>query len=85
MAIATRKRTKNNRNVTHRTIRKIRQPEQGKQSALAGIYLARPTRNPAEVERGRKLAEEVRKELDVLNSESLDQVMSRLRGRAWSS
>jgi hypothetical protein len=58
---------------------------QRKMHHLTGIYLMRPSHDPGLVERGQHLADMVRQELASWNNETLDQVMSRSRGRAWSS
>jgi len=51
----------------------------------AGVYLARPTGNPAAIRRGRRLAKAIQAELAVTAASSLDETMTRLRGQAWSS
>ncbi len=77
MAVMTSRQTRNNRRTTSRT--------PGKRSASRSIFLVRPSRDPAAIERGKQLATLVRQELAVLNNKSLDEVMSHMRGRAWSS
>ncbi len=48
------------------------------------VYLAKPNPSEEAIQQGRKLAEEMRAEIQV-GDETLDDTMSRLRGRQWSS
>jgi hypothetical protein len=48
------------------------------------VYLVSPNASPDAIQQGRKLAEEVRTEIQD-SGESLDETMSRMRGRKWSS
>ena len=48
------------------------------------IYMLRPRRTVAALRRARRLAAQVRKELANADLGSLDETMSRLRGRLWS-
>jgi len=52
---------------------------------LADVYLVRPTTTAAAVQEGRRLAKAIRAELADSPTASLDEVMARLRGQAWSS
>jgi uncharacterized membrane protein len=61
-----------------------RKPKVAPLKATATVYLVRPKGTPAAIERGRRLADKVRKELAALDDESLDETMRRLRGRSWS-
>jgi hypothetical protein len=82
MTVVSRKQSKTTRRPAPRVIRK-RKP--ASPEALATVYLVRPKGTPAAIERGRRLAEEVRKELAALDDASLDETMRQLRGRSWSS
>ncbi len=75
MTITARKKTKQVR----KTARKIT-----KSVAASNVRLVYPNDSPAAIERGRRLADQVRKELAGLGDESLDETMSQLRGREWS-
>lgn len=81
MTVLTRKQTKTMRRPAPRVIRKRKVAPQ---KAPLTVYLVRPKGTPAAIERGRRLAEEVRKELAVLDNASLDETMRGLRGRSWS-
>jgi hypothetical protein len=48
------------------------------------VYLAQPNPSEKAIQHGQKLAEEVRSETND-TGETLDEAMSRLRGRKWSS
>lgn len=51
-----------------------------------GVRIVRPSGDEAQVAAGRALAETIRRELaDLETTTTLEQVMSALRGRAWSS
>jgi hypothetical protein len=55
---------------------------------LAGVnqvYITKPDHTPVANQRGQKLAEQLRSELHASSKEELDQAMSQLRGRTWSS
>jgi hypothetical protein len=64
--------------------RPIRKPGMTSAKSTPTVYLVRPKGTPAAIARGRRLAEEVRKELAVLNDASLDETMRQRRGRSWS-
>ncbi len=64
-------------------IRKVKR-QVTKRVNAAGVRLVYPNESPAAIERGRRLAEQVRKELAGLDHESLNETMSQLRGREWS-
>jgi len=81
MTIQTRKRTKTMRRPVRRVTRKLKLDTR---KSTMTVYLVRPKGTHAAIERGRRLAEKVRQELAVLDNESLDQTMLRLRGRSWS-
>lgn len=85
MTVLTRKQIKTMRRPVPRVVRSrknsVRQVPSPK---AASVYLVRPKGTPAAIERGRRLAEEVRKELAVLDNASLDETMRGLRGRTWS-
>ena len=81
MTVLTRKQSKPMRRPAPRVIRKRKLTPQ---KATATVYLVRPKGTPAAIERGRRLAEEVRKELAALDDASLDETMRHLRGRSWS-
>ena len=81
MTVLTRKQTK----TLHRPAPRVtRKPKVAPLKATATVRLVRPKGTPAAIERGRRLADEVRKELAALDDESLDETMRRLRGRSWS-
>ena len=48
------------------------------------VYIMRPTGSPAAIRRGRRLAAEIRKELEGKVTGTLEETMIRLRGRSWS-
>jgi hypothetical protein len=50
----------------------------------SGVKLVSPSKSADAVRNGRKLADDVRKELQSTRSKSLNQTMRKLRGRAWS-
>jgi hypothetical protein len=75
MAITVRRKGKQVRKTTRRT---------PKSAVTAGVRLVYPSDSPAAIERGRRLAERIRKELAGSDSESLNDAMSNLRGREWS-
>ena len=81
MTVLTRKQSQPMRRPAPRVIRKRKLTSQ---KAAATVYLVRPKGTPAAIERGRRLAEEVRKELAALDDASLDETMRHLRGRSWS-
>jgi hypothetical protein len=74
MAITTRRKTK-----SRGTPRKA-----AKKAAALEVRLVHPSNSPAVIERGRRLADQVRLELAASDHESLDETMSQLRGREWS-
>jgi hypothetical protein len=49
------------------------------------VYIMRPTGSPAAIRRGRRLAAEIRKELAEKETGTLEETMTRLPGRSWSS
>ena len=49
------------------------------------VFIMRPTRSPAAIRRGRKLAAEIRKEFAEKQTTTLEETMRELRGFAWSS
>ena len=53
-------------------------------TASASVHLVRPSAIGADPEHGRRLAEEVRREVAQALSGSLDEAMTSLRGRPWS-
>ncbi len=75
MTITARRKTKQSRKTTRKRT---------KSAVGAGVRLVYPNQSLAAIERGRRLANQVRKELAGPNKESLDEAMSRLRGREWS-
>lgn len=81
MTVQTRKQIKTTRRPVLRVIRKSKRTPQ---KAIPTVYLVRPKGTPSAIERGRRLAEEVRKELAALDNASLDETMRGLRGRTWS-
>ncbi len=50
----------------------------------AGVYIERPSGDEQSRERGLRLAAEVKAELSRTVTGTLDDTMSRLRGRTWS-
>ena len=83
MTVLSRKPTRTSRSTTRRPTRRIsRKPVHTPTKSPVTVYLVRPKGTPAAIERGRRLAEEVRKELAVLDDASLDETMRRMRGRA---
>ncbi len=48
------------------------------------VYLEQPDSSEEAIQQGKKLAEEIRAEIKE-SDETLDQTMSKLRGREWSS
>lgn len=48
------------------------------------VYIIRPSGSPAAIRRGRRLAAEMRKQLNASMTGSLEETMIRLRGRSWS-
>lgn len=85
MTILTRKPARSTRPTTQRPTRHLsRKPALKRTQSAATVYLVRPKGTRAAIARGRRLAEEVRKELAVLDNVSLDDTMRRLRGRSWS-
>ncbi len=75
MTITARKKTKRVRRTTRKT---------AKSTVRGSVRLVYPNHSLAAIERGRRLADQIRKELAGLNKESLDEAMSQLRGREWS-
>jgi hypothetical protein len=75
MTITARRKTKQ----AHKAARK-----KTKSTAKAGVRLVYPNDSPTAIERGQRLAEQIRKELAGLDNESLNETMSQLRGREWS-
>ncbi len=75
MTMTTRRKTKQTRKAGRKTI---------KSTAKANVRLVYPNDSPAAIERGQRLAEQIRKELAELDNESLNETMSKLRGREWS-
>ncbi len=75
MTVITRKRTKRMGKPGEKRTHKVR---------TAGVRVVYPDQTPNAIRRGRQLAEQVRKELAGLNSQSLNETMSQLRGREWS-
>lgn len=49
------------------------------------VYILRPTGSPAAKRRGKRLADEIKKELATKDLGTLEETMIRLRGRSWSS
>lgn len=86
MTVLTRKQIKTMRRPTPRAIRKrkVALRKATLRKATPTVYLVRPKGTPAAIARCRRLAEEVRKELAVLDNASLDETMLGLRGRTWS-
>lgn len=83
MASLVHKPTRTVRPTTRQPARRIsRKPALTPTKSPVTVYLVRPTGTPAAIERGRRLAEEVRKELAVLDDASLDETMRRMRGHA---
>jgi hypothetical protein len=82
MTVLTRKPTRTPRATTRRSLRPALKPAPTRTPVT--VRLVRPKGTPAAIARGRRLAEEVRKELAVLNEASLDETMRQLRGRTWS-
>lgn len=75
MTVTARRKTKQIRKATRKTT---------KSDVTPGVRLVYPSDSLAAIERGRRLAEQIRKELAGLDHESLNDVMSQLRGREWS-
>ncbi len=75
MTITARRKTKQTHKKTRKTI---------KSTAKAGVRLVYPNDSLTAKERGQRLAEQIRKELAELDNESLNETMSKLRGREWS-
>lgn len=48
-----------------------------------GVYMLRPRRTPAALRRAKRLAATVRQELAAVEQGTLEETMSRLRGRPW--
>ena len=85
MTVLTRKPPRITRPTTRRPIRRIpRKPTLKPSLSPLTVRLVRPKGTPAAIERGRRLAIEIRKELAVLDDASLDETMRHLRGRSWS-
>jgi hypothetical protein len=78
MTVQTRQPT---RTMRHRAERAIRKRRVVRHRATAPVHLVHPKGTRAAVQRGRRLAAEVRKELAVLDHASLDDAMRSLRGR----
>ncbi len=51
---------------------------------MPSVYIMRPTRSPAAIRRGRRLAAQIRKQLKTKMKGTLEDTMHQLRGRAWS-
>jgi hypothetical protein len=51
---------------------------------MPSVYVLRPTRSPAAIRRGRRLAAQIRKELEGKETGTLEETMMRLRGRSWA-
>ncbi len=49
------------------------------------VYILEPDLSPTAIRRGRRLAAEIRKELEGKETGTLEETMIRLRGRSWSS
>ena len=49
------------------------------------VFILEPTRSPAAIRRGRRLAAEIKKELAKKETGTLEETMIRLRGKSWSS
>ena len=81
MTIVNRKQTRTVQHSAHRAQRPVASAPRKPGST---VRLVRPQGTPDAIERGRRLAEEVRKELAELDNESLDETMRQLRGRSWS-
>ncbi len=75
MTITARRKTKQVRKTTRKTTKSV---------AASSVRLVYPNDSPAATERGQRLAEQIRKELAELDNESLNETMSKLRGREWS-
>ena len=54
-------------------------------SSLVRVYIESPDTTQAANQRGQELADQLRSELQSTSMGQLDQVMSLLRGRKWSS
>ncbi|CAG0946880.1 hypothetical protein ANRL1_03391 [Anaerolineae bacterium] len=52
---------------------------------MTDVYVLEPDTSPAAVRRGRRLAAQIRKELEGKETGTLEETMIRLRGRSWSS
>jgi hypothetical protein len=72
--------------LTRKATRRLASPlrHSARKSVVWRVKLVRPTHSHAVIQRGRRLATTVRKELATLDNESLDATMAQLRGRAWS-
>jgi hypothetical protein len=86
MTVLTRKQIKTLRRPVPRVVRnhKVSARKAASPKPAPTVYLVRPKGTPAAIARGRRLADEVRKELAVLDNASLDETMRGLRGRSWS-
>ncbi len=52
---------------------------------LPSVHLVLPNQTPQAIQKGKLLAEQVRKELSAAtNTQTLDETMRQLRGRSWS-
>ncbi|MBI5650796.1 MAG: hypothetical protein HZC40_10205 [Chloroflexi bacterium] len=70
------------RRATQRLVSPLRHST--RKSVVWRVKLVRPPHSLAAIQRGRRLATSVRKELATLDNESLDATMAQMRGRAWS-
>jgi hypothetical protein len=51
---------------------------------LSGVKLVAPNRTTRAIQLGRKLADQIRRDLQSAKMPSLDESMRQLRGRSWS-
>ena len=54
-------------------------------ASMSRVHVVLPDATPEAVHRGQKLADQLRQELQAASLDNLDDVMSSLRGREWSS
>lgn len=84
MTVAVRSNAKSKTRVRRRVRRALPKPSSALRQASVTVYLVRPKGTRTAIERGRRLAEQVRRELAAHESGSLDEAMQQLRGRTWS-
>ena len=53
-------------------------------SKSSPVYVMRPTGSPAAIRRGRRLAAQIRKQMNTGTTGTLEETMRQLRGRSWS-